>query len=162
METAVKIIEWLVAFLSIFTIMIFFSVNNPLSICLALIGLALFTGILTWLVCAKWLGLAVILVFVGGIIISFLYISGLALNQKMVISFQTTALSLILSRVILTSTALASSTKLASSSLTSYNELMFSMENRKTVFLLIIFLLVVIVAVVKLVESFKGSLVQRF
>ncbi len=46
-ETAVTIIEYLAAILSVSSILFFLRVNNPLRMCLALIGLALFTGLLS-------------------------------------------------------------------------------------------------------------------
>jgi hypothetical protein len=56
--------------------------GHPLTLCLTLILLAFTAGIFRGLIFIKWIFYAVILIFLGGIIVVFIYVTTLAGNEK--------------------------------------------------------------------------------
>ncbi len=136
--------------------LIFLKRINPLPLRLILILLALVEGILIWGLVSKWLGLALIIVFVGGIIVAFLYVSSLAFNLKFQIFFSLPGLFIL---IILT---FLKPTKILKDFSGNFAVSVYSSMSSFLLVFLIIYLLIVLFLAVKITESLKGSLAQKF
>ncbi len=63
---------------------VFLKIKAPLVLCVLLILISFSVGALLMSLACKWTAYALALIFLGGIIIVFLYISRVALNEKLV------------------------------------------------------------------------------
>lgn len=132
----------------------FWSAINPVRLCILLIFIALLLGSIFWACGSKWIGIRLILVFVGGIIVAFLYVSSLAFNQKIALNYPKHPLLFFLVLLLWNKTSLSFlSFSPAFSFTTRFSPLLVS---------LIIYLLIALFLVVKISESFKGALTQKF
>ena len=106
---------------------------------------------------SKWLRLALTIVFVGGIMVSFLYVASLAINQKLIFNFSTATF-------IVLSLSLLGYQENLSHTLTVVAQPVrfFSTPAYPSTIILVAYLLFILLVVVGITESFKGSLVQRF
>lgn len=115
-------------------------------------GLRLILGIFF----SNWLTFRLVLIFLGGIIIIFLYVSSLATLHKMVVS---TPSWIILSTGIV---IIAFSRWSASKTSSQFIKFNFLITNFNLNIFLVIYLLFTLLVVVKLSESFKGALGTKF
>lgn len=158
MEIVIKFNHWIIELLLTFRarISLFaFQSSNPLMLCLLLIVLALLVGATTGVIFIKWITYSLVLIFLGGIIIIFIYITRLAGSEKFVINPSTAPLITLLA-------------------LSSYALLIHPTQNKKENFIshlfmrtpsyvlwtLVVFLLATLLIVVKIAESFKGALIK--
>lgn len=138
--------------MSIFSFLIALVSFNPIFLSLMLILMSLFTGISLAIVFSKWLILAILLIFLGGIIIIFIYVTALAGRQKFF--YPQNSFLYLLAATALSAQAVHSPAP--SLSLTNIQEIFhFSFTS---IILFILVLLVTLFIRVKLVESFKGAL----
>lgn len=131
--------------------------RNPIVIALGIIGIAFLQGLLAWVTVSKWLRLAIILLFVGGMIVVFLYVTSLSANLKFRISRNKSVLILFLLLIRITY-----SINTPNSQIIFDPESLFFLNNRSMLISLILFLLTLLFVVVKVCESFKGALAQKF
>lgn len=138
--------------MSIFSFLIALVSFNPIFLSLMLILMSLFTGISLAIVFSKWLILAILLIFLGGIIIIFIYVTALAGRQKFF--YPQNSFLYLLAATALSAQAVHSPAP--SLSLANIQEIFhFSFTS---IILFILVLLVTLFIRVKLVESFKGAL----
>ncbi len=140
------------------TILRFIKHNNPLSIALFLTSGSLWLGFASAIAWSKWIGISLILIFVGGIIISFIYVSSLSSNNKLFIQpfFNWALTGLVLIAIALTRLVVSQSPARPSQAY------LYETWNFFLLLFLICFLLIALVISVKITESFKGSLVKKF
>lgn len=134
---------------------------NPIALCLSLIFISACIRAQIFALISKWLSTAIILVFIGGIIIVFLYISSLSLNNKISLIYLS-KLDYVFIRIRL---LLLIWTSIKEATDFNFQSKIFEVYHpvpRLTILFLIVFLLFVLLLVVKIRESFKGSLVQKF
>jgi NADH-ubiquinone oxidoreductase chain 6 len=136
---------------------VFLLTINPLLLSLLLVLISLLLGSTAWAIGAKWLGLSVILVFIGGIIVAFIYVSSLALNLKFTISSRRAFTACTLLVVLFSMLLVKMPATLPLMPLT-----LFSGPSRGVAIALILYLLLILLLVVKITECFKGSLIQKF
>nr|YP_009019481.1 NADH dehydrogenase subunit 6 [Amphiascoides atopus]AHB52764.1 NADH dehydrogenase subunit 6 [Amphiascoides atopus] len=136
--------------------LLFWNSHNPISLCLILILTSSLTGISCWLLSSKWIGLSIILVFVGGMMVSFLYVSSLAFNQKITL-IPSWNLLFFIALIILPKWNFHWLTLTPFTPTFTFNSSMSPL-----VLFLIFYLLLALFFVVKITESFKGSLTQKF
>ena len=131
---------------------------NPLTICISLIALAGVRRCILSIFSSKWLIFAIIIIFLGGIIVIFLYATALSSRNKIVIySISKTKILILGLRVRLVSQNFSIEFIKITSAARMYNFLSISQ-----LFFLLRYLLVSLFTVVKLVENFKGSLKIEF
>jgi len=160
MEIVIKFKNWILEFIltarfGLVTTSLFCS--HPLTLCLTLILLATTVGALRGLVFIKWIFYAVILIFLGGIIVVFIYITTLAGNEKFHIAP--------LNPLFLIFTLNGSLVYFYAPKLSQFKKEIFISHiyfSRATPFLwfLVIFLFRTLIIVIKLAENFKGTLIK--
>jgi len=127
---------------------------HPLILCLLLIVYSIFITIITGVLFSKWLSYAIILIFLGGIIIVFIYVTTLAGGDKF---FTTLNLNPITVRIyIIIVMRFYGFTNIKKE----YFILHIYHRNSPLLWFAIIFLLTTLFLVVKLAESFKGALIK--
>jgi len=145
--------------------------RNPLILCLYLIFIAAILRVLIYREISVWFFNALILIFLGGMIILFLYLSTLSNNLKFIFPL------LRLGRLIIVSLSFVIIHNLNISALGVKSELLLylysnagSLKRSSILFFfikiphlifVITLLLLTLFTVIKLTESFKGSLVKR-
>ncbi len=133
----------------------FLTRRSPLILSLLLIFLAISLGGMTWFFFRKWLGVSLFMVFVGGIIVIFLYVSSLAFNEKFFLNRPMPLIFILgLSLFLIFKINNFFAHSLVSQLYRSYS--VFSL------IFLIAYLLLVFFLAVKLSENFKGALVEKF
>ncbi len=134
---------------------------HPLVICLLLVGYARGVGLLLGALLTKWFLAAVILVFLGGIIVIFFYATSLSVTDKIILNPS----NLFAARVfgfrglilLETETDLVRGRSPLSLVTQGYGKTGFSV-----IIFLILYLLSVLFIVVKISCSFKGTLIRQF
>jgi hypothetical protein len=126
-------------------------VKNPLIIIVITIFISLITCLITWTTASKWIGYAVFLIFLGGIIIIFLYTRILSGNDKVILPQFTPYVYLILLPLIRTS---------HHSNISLYSP--FTLINFNLIVFLVLFLLITLLLLTKLIEPSKGTLIKKF
>lgn len=160
METDIKFKNWILEFrvlarLGLIRVSIF--CFHPLTLCLTLILLALTVGTLSGLSLIKWIFYAIILIFLGGIIIIFIYVTTLAGNEKFQIRFLKPYHVLLLTTSIIIYFYLPSRALFKKETFMAH--LYYSNTSVILAFLTIL-LLSVLIIVIKLAENFKGALIK--
>ena len=95
MEIVIKFKNWILEFALVIRLRLIAMgafCNHPLMLCLALILFALRAGRLRGLIFIKWIFYAIILIFLGGIIVVFIYVTTLAGNEKFHMNFAPSSL----------------------------------------------------------------------
>lgn len=137
---------------------IYFS-QAPVLLALLLILFAALQGLYSYWLLSKWLGLGIIIVFIGGIIVIFLYVTSLATNSKIIqprtLNFTTLAALLVIYGTFTPFNG-------ASYNLSTVPRTLFTFSRASVVFFLILYLLITLFLATKISESFKGSLVEKF
>lgn len=129
-----------------------YEITSPFTISLAIICLSFFLGMSLSCFFSKWIGLALILIFIGGIIVVFIYTTSLSPNLKILkLPKNLLFLSLIFNLLIFIN---HSSTPLNP-------KLIFRLRFYFLLIFLIFYLLITLFIIAKLSESFKGSLAQK-
>lgn len=154
METVIYFIIKLSSILFILIIIFLFRSNNPILLCLSLIMLSLLSGVRLASSFSKWVIIAILLIFLGGIIIIFIYVTAIAGRQKFFIKTSLNTLTFLISSFILV--ILTPRVSLRNPLLAPLTEL-FNFSAPILMFLVFILLLTLVLSV-KIVESFKGSL----
>jgi NADH-ubiquinone oxidoreductase chain 6 len=160
MEIVIKFKNWILEFLltaRFGLIATSLLCSHPLTLCLTLILLAASIGALSGLVFIKWIFYAVILIFLGGIIVVFIYITTLAGNEKFHIT--------LLNPWILVFIVRGGLIYFYAPKLSQFKKELFISHiyfSRATPFLwfLVIFLFRTLIIVIKLAENFKGTLIK--
>ena len=125
---------------------------NPVRVCVYIVGLSGAVGILSGVMLSKWVFFSIFLIFLGGIIVIFIYICSLSINEKMVLPK--------LSKLTVGSFFLFFSlVDLETSINSSLNSLVqfYSVSWSPILTFLVFYLVVVLLAVVKIVQNFKGA-----
>lgn len=132
--------------------------NHPLMLCLILILLAASISVIRRLIILKWITYAIVLIFLGGMIIIFIYVTTLAGNEKFSTASLTrnflTFLTIARLAVVFTISPLSAHTK------EFFMSHIYFRNSSRILWFLILFLFMTLVIVVKLAESFKGALVK--
>ena len=141
-------------------------VINPLILCIILVILSSTLGLILQHLFSVWMFNALMLIFLGGIIVLFLYISILSNNEKMQIPARVRSIGLIFLLVLFTfntqnffnRSTYSSGTRSEAGTDTSliYHALM-----SPHILFLIGVLIVALFCVVKMTEGFKGSLIKN-
>ena len=156
-----KLILWYLVLIIRIFFMFFCISTNPLICALRIIITSFFSGFLIFSVYSKWICLILIIVFIGGIIVVFLYVSSLAINKKIVLIFTKNSAKLSIFFFIRILRNIFSPVLIGFNP----NTLIFSSYQKistLTIIFLIAYLLLALILVVKNSESFKGSLVEKF
>jgi len=133
-----------------------FLASNPLVLCLSLIILALFAGGIRGTLFMKWIIYAIILIFLGGIIVVFIYVTSLAGNEKFTV--KPTYSLIAIGAIVFVNTA---SLKLRDQTKRErYMAHLFITSSSFILWVLTVFLLRTLIVVVKITESFKGALIK--
>lgn len=159
METVIKFNNWIIELIltiSLRATAISYMSSNPLVICLILIMLALIVGRISGIIYMKWIIYAIILIFLGGIMVVFIYVTRLAGNEKFILK---PTLLLVWTSVIFFIRSsfinLASQTKKEN-----FMSHLFITSSSFILWRLTIFLLITLIIVVKITENFKGALIK--
>lgn len=108
---------------------------------------------------SKWLALAIILIFLGGIIVMFFYATSLSNNDKVQYSINkkivTRAIFLVLGLGVLEETSFILA-------LSNFVSNLYSARAQLIVFVIMVYLLLSLFIIVKLTFGFEGSLNKRF
>lgn len=146
-------------------------IRNPLILCLYLVLMATLLRIVMYSEISVWFFNALILIFLGGMIILFLYLSTLSNNMKFVFPFfRFGSAILISSRLIVFYNLNISVLGVKLESLVYTYSSVESVRGSSVLFyvikiphltFLVTLLLLTLFTVIKLTESFKGSLVKR-
>ena len=143
-------LSWIVTTL---TVLVRFFSFHPLMLCLGLISLTLAVRPLIGLIIRKWIAYTIILIFLGGIIVLFIYVSTLASNEKLVFFYGNSPyfafLMLGLFFLPLNDTNVL---------LISHLYLNFSVS---LLFFLTLYLLFTLISVIFLSQGFKGALITH-
>ena len=127
--------------------------SHPLVLALLIIAMTIIVGVLTSSIVAFWVLLALLLVFLGGIIVIFSYITTLARNDKMFITPFDPPLVVLLSLAALTILSLMS---VPTKSL--HMGLIYSSTSGNLILFLTAYLLLSLLAIVKITQFHKGAL----
>ena len=142
------------------TILVFicFSVNHPVLITALVIVISLVVSLMTYQISYFWIFLALILIFLGGVIILFVYITTLANNEKLVIPnfSKTRVVLLILARLIFSFSVFNQPLFRLIPALGIY----FNPISGRNLILLTLYLLMALTRVVKLRQRTRGSLIR--
>lgn len=130
---------------------------NPLAVCVRLVGLSLIIGALLGLTVTKWMTLSIILLFLGGIIIIFIYATALSSAQKFFWPKYLGLRSFILFWFILPSLTIPKKGGVREALWQIYAPSLIGLTS-----LIVIILFVSLVTTVKFTESFKGALKRFF
>lgn len=131
--------------------------SHPLYMAVTLVFLALVRGALVWLHWSMWLALALVIVFVGGIIILFLYVSSISNEEKTRYSLTRGAPQMALSLVL--GAMLGGSLRQGAPSIETMT--IISLPARFRVIALL-YLIVLLLVVIKGIDGFKGALIKSF
>jgi hypothetical protein len=158
MEIVIKFKNWILEFAlwgTLINSLLLWKCVHPLVLCLLLISYSILTILIAGLLTSKWISYAIVLIFLGGIIIIFIYVTTLAGRDKFFIQPNIYSY-LILARILFIPWFVE-----------------FSRSRKKEVYIVhiyqssspalwiaIIFLLTTLFVVVKLAESFKGALIK--
>lgn len=130
--------------------------SHPLFICLLLVTLSFLTAILFNFMFSKWMFYVITLVFLGGIIIIFIYVASLRRNEKIFLNkfplssiFNLTLLSLFFWKLNFTQTFL-------------FMSQLYINSNRTLLILLFSYLIYILFISVKITSSFKGTFIKLF
>ena len=127
--------------------------NHPLILALNLILLSLFLGGLLGFLSSSWIRIALILIFLGGIIVIFVYFTSLVSNEKLTLVSKS---PLILSPLLVAASATSFLNTSLSVGLFNFRHLIILIN-----LLLISYLLIALFIVVELTSSFKGAVELR-
>lgn len=127
-----------------------FSNSHPLFFCVTLIFYSLIVSLIIYNLLNKWLTLSLILIFLGGIIVVFIYITTLAHNEKLKLEKSITYF-LILFRLIVLIPPLVKPKFINILSL-------YTSHFSPLLIFLTLYLLICLFSVVKLCQSFKGAI----
>lgn len=131
--------------------------SQPLPMALALIVLSIITGLFTWLTFSKWVGLRLALIYLGGMMVIFLYVSFLAINFKFFFP-EYKPILLCSALVIIASIYPPNWPNLKEKLITE----VYTRFSSETLIFLIIYLLLCLLIVVKFSQCFKGALIKKF
>jgi len=145
-------------------------IRNPLILCLYLVFIAVILRLIIFSEISVWLFNSLVLIFLGGIIILFLYLSTLSNNLKFyfsLFSFRGFRITLVGLMAILTVGLTGLGPKLEllgyfpsrTEGFSNFSVLFFNIKTPHLAFIITL-LLLTLFTVVKLTESFKGSLVK--
>lgn len=148
----IKIIKFCIRMFML-TLMLRLVRRTPLVIVGYILISVIFLGLISWVKFSRWLGYALILIFLGGIIVVFLYASILSSNDKLVTKYSNIPQVLLLGLI-----SINYSIEINNPGITSC----YSFKIRGIMVFIIIYLLIVLFLVVKFSEPFKGSLVKKF
>lgn len=146
----------LLSFLLLITMLLFYNSLNPIFLCLTLISLSLIAGRILALTSTKWLLIAVMLIFLGGMIVMFIYVTALRQSHKFFFSaprVSSISTFILLLRVFF---YLPTSSSAPDRMQELYHHSFFNLT------IIIVFLLWTLFLCVKLVENFKGALKTFF
>jgi NADH-ubiquinone oxidoreductase chain 6 len=130
---------------------------HPLSLCLMLIMLAVRVCVSRGLIFMKWISYAIILIFLGGIIVIFIYVTTLAGNEKFFLN-RPSLLNLI---IFLSFITIVSSLTIHSQfKKEAFIRHIYYSSSLIILWFLIIFLFSTLIVIVKMSESFKGALIK--
>lgn len=149
-----KLIEYILyRFIFLFSYNLLY-LKSPVYLRLSLILIALITRAFLWVYVSKWPALALRLIFVGGMMIIFLYIRSLSANFKTLKSFNYNWKSLVLFIFVINRFWIP---------INSFKvENIYSWNNHLVFTFLILYLLLTLILVRKLSQSFKGPLIEKF
>ncbi len=131
--------------------------KSPIRIVLWLIWSAFFLGLRSWFRFSKWLGFRIILIYLGGIMVIFLYITFLATNLKITLPKKNKIITLVILVLRLTPIPLQYIDVKDNIPLSLYK-----LINNQILLFLIVYLLLTLLVAVKLTENFKGALIKKF
>ncbi len=135
---------------------LFFYSHTPIYMSFLLVGLTAVIAFLVAVSLSIWIGYSIFLVFLGGIIVIFLYARTLSFSVKLVWNFN---FNILLGRV-LTLFIVFMKSKYAYFYFRDFFCYFYIMPYFKVLLFLMVYLLVVLFLVVKIIESFKGALVK--
>lgn len=160
MEIVIKFKNWIIEFVIVINfslIMTRLFCRHPLTLCLTLVLLAARVGVLRGIVYIKWIFYATVLIFLGGIIVVFIYVTTLAGNEKFQISLINPAFLVLILRLI---SIYVCSPKLSIFKKETFIRHIYYTRSAPILCFLIIFLFRVLILVIKLAENFKGALIK--
>lgn len=143
--------------LQLVTIYLIFNGQSPFILALLLVALSIAQGIICFGLLSKWIGLRLIIIFIGGIIVLFLYTTSLSSNNKFLRPVSVPQLGGLIAAVGIFLWPIAA----PKSGLSSTPLLIFRSSSSRMVGFLIFYLLLILFIATKISESFKGSLVEK-
>ena len=132
----------------------FIAVKTPLALALTIISFSLALSLRIAQFYSSWVALALILIFLGGIIVIFLYFCSLSINDKPVFTPPKSGLVLL---IIITTLHPVSDVYGVN-----FIKLNFESFNLSSILILVSYLLTCLFIVVKFSENFKGALRIKF
>ena len=137
-------------------VLIGLSATRPFRAVTCLIRASLALMAYMWVFCHKWIRVALALIFIGGIIVIFIYAASISRNEKLKLH---NALEKCLLIIFLFLASLVRQVCFPNSILKeNYPDFIFLEHSVATLVFLVFYLLIVLLVVVKIVESFKGAL----
>lgn len=160
MEIVIKFKNWILEFSLLLSLSLTLTSAlciHPLTLCLTLVTLAARIGVLSGLIFIRWIFYAVILIFLGGIIVVFIYVTTLAGNEKFRINFVSPLLGLL---IFCTSFIYFYFPTLTQIKKEIFMGHVYFSRTTPVLWFLIMFLLSTLIVVIKLAENFKGTLTK--
>jgi len=134
-----------------------FIINNPLSIGISILVIALFVALLFSFSISSWLAFLIFLIYIGGILVIFSYFVSLTPNQSInIISIILLTLSTLI--ILLSLSKLLNIYNLIPNIYYTQTNIFYLKSNTPLLFLLAIILLITIIIVVKLTINIKGPI----
>lgn len=158
MEIVVKFKNWILEFsliCRVTLVILLWGASHPITLCILLILLASTIGMISGLVFTKWVSYVIALLFLGGMMIIFLYVTSLANNEKLLLNLNYTGVYLGTLVVTVFSFFLITFNRVENL----ITHIFYSLFT-PLLWFLIFFLLITLFVVVKITESFKGALIK--
>ena len=135
------------------------SLSEPLILCLCLVFYAFRLSFIFGALFRKWICFRIILLFLGGIIVVFLYVRTLTLSNKISpIHVKSLISTTAMARVIFRLLSLNIEPKIPITLISQF----YHYSNSLIIVFLVIYLLLALFNVVKITQSFKGALAKRW
>lgn len=160
MEIVIKFKNWILEFRLVSRLTIIgvrTLCAHPLTLCLSIITLSSFIGIISGFIFIKWIFYAVALIFLGGIIVIFIYVTTLAGNEKFLLPRIPSTVALTILLIFIGLSQLPTTSEFKQELFITHT---YSAPSIPVLCFLLIFLFRALFTVIKITESFKGALTK--
>lgn len=159
-----EIVDFYIIIFSLTVITVFFvlimKMSEPLIFCFALILFACSVSVVLGSLINRWICYAILLIFLGGIIVIFLYVSTLSLSNKIITT--PTPSSPLLGGLVLIILSLRFTPQINFEIINSLVIQLYQEIHSPLLIFLVRYLLLTLLSVVKITQSFKGALLKQW
>ena len=140
---------------SIITFLIIINARRPVSISILLVLIRLQVAVLSGIINSSWLFLVIALIFLGGIIVIFLYLSTLSISEKLV----TPKLNFLICFLLISILVIIAPWQTLNFNL---RTTMLKPISLRVIFILVLYLTSALLLAVKFAQSFKGAITKKW